>query len=333
MQLYAREVVETWSADYPDDELLVVGYEWIRCLSGTNVDVVVVPETFVARASGQWLRAGVIARRWRADALLSVSHVVSPIFPRGRRVCVVHDWRHVSRPEEFGRLQRWYRKGWRWSVRHAALAVQISDKTAAETRELVPRSSTIVIENGRDHARRWPAPSAVSSYDVVTFGHFVNKRANLVVAAMELVSRDRPDLSLVVLGARGEQQRLLASQAAAANLSDVVRLPGFVEPQEYERLIANAAVVVLASSDEGFGLPVVEAEYFGVPCVVTSDSGLAQIHGDRVQVAEPNPEALARGILIALKTAGAPQRSPEGSWSATVAALRSAITGLVDVAP
>jgi len=333
MQLYAREMLASWVEQFPEDQLLVLGYEWTRELALPRVEVRVFQDRFFSRISGQWLWAGFEARRYRADALLSVSSVVSPLFASGRRFCVVHDYRHLIRPEEFGAFQRLYRRGWNWSIAHAATAFQISHKTAAETRRFVPNANVLVVENGRDHARRWDlAPLTDERRDyIVTFGHFINKRASLVVEAMAQLKARYPTLELVVLGARGREAERIARLAADVGVGPRVRVPGYVQDNEYQQLVAQAKSIILASSDEGFGLPVCEANYLGVPCVVASDSGLLEIHGNRVVVAEPTAQSMARAIEASFAAPRTQYRSEAESWAAAARRVREELARVADI--
>lgn len=336
MRSYADELVAAWHETFPDDELLVIGYDFVRAHAGPHVEVQVHPEGALPRIWGQWVGSGRAARRWGADVLLSVSSVVSPLFPRERRVAIVHDWRHRVSPEQFGRGQRLYRRTWQWSLEHAGATVVISGKTRRETATFAPRARTTLVENGRDHARRWPAPGPLDEPGdarplVLTFGHFPNKRPELVVDAAARLARDGHDLRLVVLGARDDYAAELARRVAGHGLEGV-ELPGFVADDDYRTLLRSSDVVVLASSDEGFGLPVAEADHFGIPCVVTDDGGLPEIHGDRVLVAAPDADALADRIADALAAGrrtpvgpvgSAGQVGERGTWAATARGVRA----------
>lgn len=326
MHMYSREMIRAWIERYDSDELLIMGYEWVREFEGPRVAVRVFREGFLSRASGQWLATGVAAKRWQADALLSVNHIVSPVFSRERRYCVVHDWRHLVRPEEFGTFQRAYRRGWKWSASRARVAFQISAKSEAETRAFAPRATTQVVPNGRDHPARWSAHAKEDPGLVLTFGHFENKRADLVVSALPEVLKAAPAVRLVILGARGDEAAKLRALGKKLGVLHRLEFPGYVSEDAYEELMTSAAAVVLASSDEGFGLPVCEANYFGIPCVVTADSGLEQIHPGRVLVAQPSPPGVARAISTALQLGrGRVWRDPSESWAANVDQLREAI--------
>jgi glycosyltransferase involved in cell wall biosynthesis len=205
--------------------------------------------------------------------------------------------------------------------------VCISNKTEAETAAIAPSARTVVIENGRDHPRRWglDALDPAAPQTIVTFGHHNNKRPGLVIDALSLV----PGTSarLIVLGAEGPLREELRARAVHGGVGERTDFPGFVDEAEYRHSIATAAVVVLASSDEGFGLPVAEAAYFGIPAVVASDSGMVEIHEGAAMSAEPTPSDFARALSGALSGVDSLMQGRVHSWSETVNALRLVVGG------
>ncbi|WP_366941718.1 glycosyltransferase [uncultured Microbacterium sp.] len=303
MNLYARELLLAWAESFPEDELHVVGGPWIREVfidSPVVVSHVVRGGSVVHRFWTQAVWSGIIGRRHRCDALLSLSSLGAFTFPRARTAVIVHDWRHLRRPNEFSRSQRVYRRLWQHSVARAGLVIAISSKTRDETLEFAAPSHLEVVLNGNDHPRRWaPAPPRVKSGPLVlTYGHFVNKRAETVIEAIALLDRDAKFEGgrLVIVGARGQYRDSLLTLSREEGVTDHVELPGFIPDSEYQDLLQQSDVVVLNSSDEGYGLPVSEANYFSVPVIGAMDSGLVEIHGDRVIAAEPTPHGVAAAL-------------------------------------
>lgn len=334
MRLYAEELVYAWAEAFPEDELWVVGYAWCtQAFAGSTVRVIPLPESAPARIAGQLAGTALLAAGTRPDAVLSLSLVVTPLFPAARRFVVVHDWRHLKNPGEFSLAQRLYRRLWVWSTNHAACAIQISDKTSQESALFAPEARRVVVENGRDHARRWQRvtldPSAPRS--VITFGHQTNKRPELVLDAFARASTQREEpMVLTILGARGEYAKALAKRAAALGVGSRVVLPGFVSGADYQALIQRASVVVLASTDEGFGLPVAEAQFFGVPALGTTDSGLDRIH-QGLLVVEPSVDGLSDGLQRCLTHLSGAPVTPRQRWCDTAAGIRAAISARLQV--
>lgn len=332
MRLHAEKLIESWSKAFPMDQILVIGPEWTRATFKNlpNVRVQVWPnERVLQRSSGQLVVSALAALRFGADFVVSLSPIVSPLVGRSRAVCFEHDWRHIKNPWEFSTLQRWYRKLWNLSARRAGLVACISEKTVAETLALIPSARTTLVPNGRDHAASWVVPAAPNSEhrSIVTFGHHNNKRPELVIEAISaLPDADRSDLRVHVLGAKGTYRTELEVLASALGVRDHVMFPGFVAEDEYQSLIANADVIVLASSDEGFGLPVAEAQYFGIPVVLTADSGVVDLHGPSVLSAEPTGAGLAQAISAGLRRGRAKEQGNRVfGWADAARMLRAAM--------
>ena len=333
MRLHATQIVRAWAQNFPADQLTVVGPRWaVQELQFPNVRVKRWPnENVVFRAIGQIFVTAFLAFFLRAERVVSLSPVVSPFLRKSQSVCFNHDWRHKKVPGEFGMAQRTYRKLWELSAARAGLVVCISKKTEQETRSFVPKARTVVVPNGSDHARDWlqPSRSKTDSKIVVTFGHHNNKRPELVIDAFSQIGTPfSRNSQLVVLGAKDDYRDALVSRTARLGISSRVTFPGFVTEREYQRVISSADAIVLASSDEGFGLPIVEARYFGIPAIVTTDSGLAEIHTDLL-VAWPSGPSLAVALQEAL-TQGVSAAEPvhcDTSWAARTATLRGLVAG------
>jgi len=315
MKVHGLETVKAWVRQYPQDEVYVVGPKTAR------TEYAALPiryfsmnsESILTRAPSQLVGVPLLALVLKPDFVISLSPMISLLIPKKRSVVYEHDWRHLTNPDEFPRMQRLYRRLWGWSAHHACLCICISDKARQETLNVAPRTSTVTIENGRDHAKNWDIDEIQRTSNIVTFGHHNNKRPDLVIRAFSLLGSGlSPDVRLVVLGTRDECTTVLRKVAAENGVLDRVLFPGFVPATEAHRIIASARVIVLASSDEGFGLPVAESQYFGIPCVVTSDSGVADIFGDYPIVCQPTEMSLASGISDALNQ---PIMRDDNLWS------------------
>lgn len=340
MRLYADGVIRGWVQAQPDDILTIVGAKWLSEEFADHASVRVVHwpnDSAVTRIFGQFFVTAAVMWWTRSAAIISLSPIVTPMVGRRRRVCVVQDWRHIKNPHEFGRAQLAYRKFWESSVSRAGAVVTMSQKTQAETQELVPSARSSVVETGRDYVRYWPVdedvPRSIKDLDgsrlILTFGHHSNKRPDLLIDALGMLDRSLlPSICLVVLGARGPYQEKLRALAIERGVLDYCRFPGFVEEAEYRRLVRSASLIALVSSDEGFGLPVAEANYLGIPALVTTDSGLDEIHESGIVVAEPNPASVARAITKAIENdVQMPGRGALTTWSDTAFGIRRSAVG------
>jgi len=116
--------------------------------------------------------------------------------------------------------------------------------------------------------------------------------------------------------------------AAEEGLLEKVEFLGFVSDDELVRLYQRAAVFVLPSFDEGFGLPAIEAMASGAPVIVSEGNSLTEVVGDAgLAFRADNPKGLAAAInrvfsdLILwhrLSDAGV-RRAAEFSWARSAA--------------
>lgn len=91
-----------------------------------------------------------------------------------------------------------------------------------------------------------------------------------------------PDL--VLAGGGGWGGAWLARALAAHPHPGRVHLPGYVDRETARALLRHAEAVVLASEEEGFGLPLAEALACGAPCVISDEAALVEVAGGSARV-------------------------------------------------
>ncbi|WP_442544876.1 glycosyltransferase [Arthrobacter sp. KN11-1C] len=332
MRLYAEQLVRGWQESFPDDELVLVGDQWLHdsFKPSLSLRILSLPgNRTISRLLEKFFVVPLIYWSSKFEAVLSISPVVSPFVPKSQRFVVVHDWRHLKNPEEFGSVHRLYRRFWTYSCRTAACVINISPKTLAETKYFSPEANSICVNNGQDHPRFWSQPNSIQSHPgplVVTFGHNTNKRPELLIEAIaRRKANHQTPSTLFVLGAEGERRSHLQEIARRLNVDQECVFEGFVSDRRYRDLVQNASVIALMSSDEGFGLPIAEAGYFGIPCIVASDSGVAQLHGNHVIESLPQPESVAAALEKALAGRFEGRGATLPTWNETASGIRMAL--------
>jgi glycosyltransferase involved in cell wall biosynthesis len=202
------------------------------------------------------------------------------------------------------------KRAWLWlferrTIRQAAAIHFTSGQESADFAALgLTARRVIELPNGVDPppAAGKPAPDVAA---VVAGGGYVlylgrlNWKKNLPVL-IEAVAMVSSGLWLVIAG--NDEEGLLEKlvDAAAENgvegrLSLIARN---VEGADKEALFANAAIFALPSLNENFGNTVLEAMVRGVPVVVSSGAGVAEVvrAAGSGLVADPEPAALAEAI-------------------------------------
>lgn len=96
--------------------------------------------------------------------------------------------------------------------------------------------------------------------------------------------------------------RPVRAEVAVLGLRDRVCFTGFIEPLDLPALYRNAAVTVLPSLYEGFGLSALEAMASGCPVVASNRAGLAEVVADAgVQVPPDDPDAIASAVRLIVR--------------------------------
>jgi glycosyltransferase involved in cell wall biosynthesis len=180
------------------------------------------------------------------------------------------------------------------AARTCGLVFAISTFTANDVVELlgIPRDRIVVAYPGVDDRYRPEGPRAKREqpYAFTVLDWQPRKNLRRLVRAFELVKARRPELELVVAGAR-----------ATEPLPDGVAMLGYTPTEDIVRLHRGAAVFVYPSLYEGFGMPIVEAMASGTPVVSSSHPSLDEASGDAAMRVDPeDPEAIAAGIEQAL---------------------------------
>ncbi len=203
---------------------------------------------------------------------------------------------------------RWYvRPALRWTLRRAhALTAITEDCRQHALRAGAPPQSVHLVFNGTDLRRFSPSDNGTDPLEG-RFGPrmifacrqlFPRKGIRfLIEAAAELKPRF-PDLKLVIAGDGFERPDLVRLTEELGLAQDVVFL-GWVPNAALPPYYRAAAVSVIPSLEEGFGIPAAEAMGCEVPVVATDAGGLPEVVEDKVTglvVPRGNSKALAGAI-------------------------------------
>ncbi|MEQ8233403.1 MAG: glycosyltransferase [Gammaproteobacteria bacterium] len=172
------------------------------------------------------------------------------------------------------------------------------------TRGIAPAALTRIPNFSRMPAVPAPPPLPAPPWRLVTLGRFVAKKGfDVLLTAFAELRAAGLDVSLDI-GGDGPERARLERQVARLGLTDVVHLPGWID--DTQAFLDGAALFVLPSRDEPFGIVLLEAMARGLPIVATASDGPREIltDGAAALVAIDDPGALAAAMRASLAGAG-----------------------------
>ncbi len=185
---------------------------------------------------------------------------------------------------------RWYvRPALRWTLRHAgALTAITEDCRQHALRAGAPDRSVHLVFNGTDLRRFSPAASGNGAVDPRFGPHmifacrqlFPRKGIRFLIEAAAQLAPRFPDLKVVIAGDGFERPELLRL-AESLGIADRVTFLGWVPNTDLPPYYRAAAVSVIPSLEEGFGIPAAEAMGCQTPVVASDAGGLPEVveHG------------------------------------------------------
>jgi glycosyltransferase involved in cell wall biosynthesis len=274
----------------------------------------------------------------------SYAHLVHGL-PAAQCVVTCHDvdaFRSILEPEDEHRLPpfRWMSRRILDGLLKAAHVPCDSEATRDALVRLAkyPPQKLSVIPNGGDTAG-WPESDAMADLeaarllgprkgiDLLHVGSTIpRKRIDVLLDVFAAVRAQRPGTRLIRVGGPfTAEQRVYARELGV--LDSIVVLP-FVDRATLAAVYRRAAVTLLPSEREGFGLPLVESLAGGTPMVATDIPVLREIGGQAVTYAPLGDIAAWRDSVVKLlaereqaperwrlrKIAGV-ARAAEFSWS------------------
>ena len=240
--------------------------------------------------------------RGRFDVYHVVDHTYAHLvhaLPADRTVVTCHDvdaFRSILQPEDEQRSApyRWMSARILAGLRLAAHVPCDSESTRDALVSLAgfPQDRLSVIANGTDTAR-WQDTDALADLEAARLlgprqrvellhvgSTIPRKRIDILLDVFAAVKAERKDARLIRVGGPfTAEQRVRARELGI--LDAVVVLP-FVDRATLAAVYRRAALTLLPSEREGFGLPLVESLASGTPMVATDIPVLRELGGDAV---------------------------------------------------
>lgn len=237
---------------------------------------------------------------------------VTPLIPARPTMVTVYDLSFFHFPDRFPPLQRFYLQSQtRRSCRRALRIVAISESTREDVQRFfnIPRQRIDVVPPGVGSQFRPLPAEEVAAFrrrnrlpqEFILHVGTLQPRKN-IPALIEALSRsDRPQLSLVLVGAKGWLYDEIFARVEALDLQDRVIFTGYVADEMLPFWYNAASMLVFPSVYEGFGMPIVQAMACGTPVVAAATSSIPEATGDAALLFPPDDvDALVKQMLTVL---------------------------------
>ncbi len=172
------------------------------------------------------------------------------------------------------------------AMEHADAVISVSEYTRDQLEkhyDIAPETVT-PIHNALEPLKANPLPSeqsyatkGIKDKLVVWVGRVTHQKgpAFLLDTAARL-TKVAKNVKFVIAGT-GDLLPWLIEESAKRKLSDKFLFTGFLAPEKVTALLSQADVFFMPSESEPFGLAAMEAAQFGIPCVISSQSGVAEV--------------------------------------------------------
>lgn len=175
-------------------------------------------------------------------------------------------------------------KGWvyqleRKGMNYADMLIPVSNFTANNIQKYyrISKNKMQVVHNGSTVVKSFKSERRFQEKTVLFVGRLTRQKGP--EKFLEIASRvleKNPDVRFVMAGVGDSFKRLL-EQSSYKNLGNRFHLTGFLNPEKLRYLFSISDVYCMPSLSEPFGLSAVEAAQFGIPCVISKQSGVAEV--------------------------------------------------------
>ncbi|MHB1456385.1 MAG: glycosyltransferase family 4 protein [Armatimonadota bacterium] len=217
-------------------------------------------------------------------------HYIACSLPAGRTILTVADCTTLIHRVGLRRAvlrYLWYT----WPISHCALVTTISESTRQELLNLVscpPEKVRVVHVPVSSSFTFSPKEFNHECPTILQVGTRENKNLLRVILAVMGVP-----CHLRIIGVLSEQQKTALEQLGI-RYSSVANIPDTQLTKEYR----DCDMVVFASTYEGFGLPIVEAQASGRPVITSNLCSMPEVAGDAACLVDPfDVDSIKTGIL------------------------------------
>jgi hypothetical protein len=175
-------------------------------------------------------------------------------------------------------------RGWVYELEkkgmeYADLLIPVSNFTSRNIQEHygINKNKIAVVHNGSTIVTPFKSERKFKEKTVVFVGRLTRQKGpeKFLEIAAKVLEKD-PDVRFIMAGV-GDNFSGLLEQSSYKNIGNRFHMTGFLDLQQLRYLFSISDIYCMPSVSEPFGLSAVEAAQFGIPCVISKQSGVAEV--------------------------------------------------------
>lgn len=175
-------------------------------------------------------------------------------------------------------------KGWvyeleKQGMEYADALMPVSNFTAENIHQYygIPKNKMSVIHNGSTLVKSYKSERNYKEKTVLFVGRLTRQKGpeRFLEIASKVLEKD-PNVRFVMAGT-GDHFRSMLEKSSYKNIGNRFHMTGFLNAEKLHYLFSMTDVYCMPSVSEPFGLSAVEAAHFGIPCVISKQSGVAEV--------------------------------------------------------
>ena len=175
-------------------------------------------------------------------------------------------------------------KGWVYQIEkrgmeYADLLIPVSNFTGDNIHQYygISRSKIAPVHNGVSKVVPFKSKRKFKEKTVLFIGRLTRQKGPefFLDIASKILEKD-PDVRFIMAGS-GDNFKGLLEQSSYRHIGNRFHLTGFLNLEQVRYLLSVTDVYCMPSVSEPFGLSAVEAAQFGIPCVISKQSGVAEV--------------------------------------------------------
>lgn len=282
----------------------------------------VAPNNIVGRMTYQSYKLGRFVDSLKVD-LFHGPHYQLPLKMQTKSIVTIHDATLLTHPEVHSKKKALYfSKMIPFAVKNSKAVIAVSKSSADDIEKIFDEKINIfTCPLGVDNSRFFPYKKKNDeqieidkknlsnrgiSGDYIGFLGLIEPRKSIptLIEAFSNISKDFPDLKLVIAGSAGWGIAEVREAIKNSGVATKIILPGRLDDLEVGSFLRQSKVFVYPSLYEGFGLPVLEAMACGAPTITTNSSSLKEVAGTGVNAGallfKPGDSIKLKELLISL---------------------------------